>query len=136
MGGDVRVIIGIAYGVVALGVAGVASRRLAWWLRDGGCSFGAEEGVLSLLFGLLVGGLWPVALPGALFVRWLTADVGRNHPEEVERRAREAEARVRELERELGIGAQEDQSHHSALIGWLRENPPLRPGSSEGGVLR
>ena len=129
-------IIGIAYGVVALGVAGVAARRLAWWLRDGGCSFGVEDSVLALLFGVLVGGLWPVALPGALFVRWLTADVGRNHPEEVELRAREAEARVRELERELGIGAQEGQSHHSALIGRLRENPPPRPGSSEGGILR
>ena len=96
-------IIGIAYGVVALGVAGVAARRLAWWLRDGGYSFGAEDSVLELLFGALVGGLWPVALAGALLVRWLTADVERNHPEEVELRAREAEARVRELERELGI---------------------------------
>ena len=90
----------------------MASRRLAWWLRDGGCSFGVEDSVLALLFGVLVGGLWPVALPGALFVRWLTADVGRNHPEEVERRAREAEARVRELERELGIGAEDKPARH------------------------
>ena len=105
-------IIGIGYGVVALGVTGVASRRFAWWLRGGGCSFGVEEGVLSLLGGVLIGGLWPVALPGALFVRWLTADVGRNHPEEVERRAREAEARVRELERELGIGAEGKPARH------------------------
>ena len=96
---------GIAYGVVALGVTGVASRRLAWWLRSsGGYSFGAEDSIIALLFGAMVGGLWPVSLPGALFVRWLAADVGRNHPEEVELRAREAEARVRELERELGIG--------------------------------
>ena len=96
-------IIGIVYGVVALVVTGVASRRLAWWLRDGGYSFGVEESIMALLGGVLIGGLWPVALPGALFARWLTADVGRNHPEEVELRAREAEARVRELERELGI---------------------------------
>lgn len=96
-------IIGIAYGVVALGVTGVAARRLAWWLRDDGCDFGVEDSVLALLFGVLVGGLWPVALPGALFVRWLAVDVERNHPEAVERRALEAEARVRELERELGI---------------------------------
>ena len=123
-------IIGIGYAVVALGVAGVAARRFAWWLRDGGHSFGLEDSIMSLMGGLLVGGLWPIALPGALFVRWLTADVGRNHPEEVELRAREAEARVRELERELGIGAQEGQPRHSALIGRLRENPPLRPGSS------
>ena len=94
---------GIVYGVVALGVTVVASRRLAWWLRDGDGSFGVEDSVLALLFGVLVGGLWPIALPGALFARWLTDDVGRNHPEEVELRAREAEARVRELERELGI---------------------------------
>ena len=80
--------------------------------------------------GLLVGGLWPIALPGALFARWLTADVGRNHPEEVERRARE-------LERELGIDAEESPLRTTALIERLRENPPLpRPGSSEGGILR
>ena len=105
-------IIGIAYGVVALGVAGVAARRLAWWVRDGGWSCGVEGSGLGLLSRVLVGGLWPVALPGALFVRWLTADVGRNHPEEVERRAREAEARVRELERELGIGAEGKPARH------------------------
>ena len=95
---------GIAYGVVALGVTGVASRMLVWRMRDDGYSFGFEDSIIALLFGVLIGGLWPVALPGALFVRWLAADVKRNHPEEVERRAREAEARVRELERELGIG--------------------------------
>ena len=94
---------GVGYAVVALGVTGVAARRLAWRLRDGGYSVGVEEGIMALLGGVLIGGLWPVALPGALFVRWLTADVERNHPEAVKRRAVEAEARVRELERELGI---------------------------------
>ena len=94
---------GIAYGVVALGVTGVASRMLVWRMRDDGYSFGFEDSIIALLFGAMVGGLWPVALPGALFVRWLTVDVERNHPKAVERRALEAEARVRELERELGI---------------------------------
>ena len=94
---------GICYGVIALGVTGVASRMLVWRMRDDGYSFGLEDSIIALLFGVLIGGLWPVALPGALFVRWLTADVERNHPEAVERRALEAEARVRELERELGI---------------------------------
>ena len=95
---------GVGYGVIALVVTCVAARMLAWWMRDDGHSFGFEDSIIALLFGVLIGGLWPVALPGALFVRWLAADVKRNHPEEVERRAREAEARVRELERELGIG--------------------------------
>ena len=94
---------GICYGVVALGVTGGASRMLAWRMRDDDYTGVVEDTVMALLFGVLVGGLWPVSLPGALFVRWLAADVGRNHPEEVELRAREAEARVRELERELGI---------------------------------
>lgn len=95
---------GICYGVIALVVTCVASRRFVWRMRDDGYSFGFEDSIIALLFGVMVGGLWPVSLPGALFVRWLAADVGRNHPEEVELRAREAEARVRELERELGIG--------------------------------
>lgn len=100
-------IIGIGYAVVALVVTGVASRMIVWRLRDDDYTGGAEDTVMALLFGVLIGGLWPVALPGALFARWLAADVERNHPKEVGRRAREAEARVRELERELGIGTQE-----------------------------
>ena len=95
---------GIGYGVIALVVTGVASRVIAWRLRDDGYSGGMYDTVMALLFGVMIGGLWPVSLPGVLFVRWLAADVKRNHPEEVELRAREAEARVRELERELGIG--------------------------------
>lgn len=82
----------------------VASRVIVWRLRDDDYTGGVEDTVMALLFGVLIGGLWPVSLPGALFVRWLAADVKRNHPKEVERRAQEAEARVRELERELGIG--------------------------------
>lgn len=43
-------IIGIAYGIVALGVAGVASRRFAWRLRtNGGYSFGAEDSAMALV---------------------------------------------------------------------------------------
>ena len=95
---------GIGYGVIALVVTCVAARMLVWRMRDDGAVDGMFDGVMALLFGVMIGGLWPVALPGALFFRWLAADVKRNHPKEVERRAQEAEARVRELERELGIG--------------------------------
>ncbi|GAA1639343.1 hypothetical protein GCM10009700_27860 [Brevibacterium sanguinis] len=63
-----------------------------------------EGYVMTSILGLMCGAFWPVTLAGAGFVAFMRRDHERTDPTLRKRRLDEREARIRELERDLGIG--------------------------------
>lgn len=64
-----------------------------------------DDYLMCAVGGLFGGAIWPISLPALGFARFMRRDFERNDPKMRKLRLDERERRIRDLERELGIGS-------------------------------
>lgn len=92
----------IGWTILAVYLIGLVltARKAAVALMDGEFDAGTiEDSIAARALGLIVGLLWPLVVAGALATGRLPKSNGQLRDE-----VRQRDARIRELERELGIG--------------------------------